>query len=233
MTIDWLPDPLRHKLVYLPALLDPASSPFLYMLFLILAAILAGLLLFFLSGFIYRELLDQQQKAYRLSLLVLPVMTALLLYQGGRWGAYSSFGLAVLASLYWHSKIKRPGELVLVAWAILGGAILALGFLLPLLSLTGLAFLYIFLVYRYRWHKARFTLLVRLEQSALDLVEGRLAGLQGRQTGRYYLAGLWELVYQVSLDQISQELLEELSDLAGVRQALVISRERIRRHRPD
>lgn len=232
MMTDWLPEKLKNKLLYLPALLEPADAPVWYFILLFSAAVLTGLLLFGLAGFIYRELAGPQELAYRLSLLALPLLAAILLCQAGQWGAYFTFGLALLASLYWQNKVRRKVQLPLLLWAALAGAGLALGFLVPVLFISGLAYLFVFLLYHYRWHKASFVLLVRLEKAALFAVEEKLAALQQRQSGRYYLAGLWELVYQVSLSQVSQELLDDLSGLAGVRQAVVISRAR-GRHWPD
>ena len=81
--------PLWTGLLFLPALVSPDQSPALYLILIMGASALAGVLVYSFSHFYYRDMTGMQTQPLTVSLLPATFLTTLIVYQAGQWPGLS------------------------------------------------------------------------------------------------------------------------------------------------
>lgn len=213
-------------LLFLPAIVSPEQSPVLYLILVLSASAVAGVMVWSFSHFYYRDMTGAQTQPLTVSLLPATFLTTLIIYQAGQWSGLSILMLSVLAIIHFRSSIHGTTDLLLVFWAVLSGLLIAIGFVLPVLLTNGLICLAGYFLVNRRLSQTQYRFIIRFEQAAQSRLEPVLKSLNGQEISRKEQDGVIDLVLEVSLREVSLPVVDRIAAMPGVHQATMITTNR-------
>ncbi len=215
--------PLWTGLLFLPALVSPDQSPALYLILIMGASALAGVLVYSFSYFYYRDMTGMQTQPLTISLLPVTFLTTLIVYQAGQWPGLSILMISALAIIHFRTAIHGTNDLLFVFWAVLSGVLIAIGFVLPVLLVNGLICLTGYFLVNRRLSRTQYRFIIRFEQAALSRLEPVLMNLNGQEISRKEQDGNIDLVLEVSLRDVSLSVVDRIAAMPGVQRATMIT----------
>ena len=207
----------------------PAAGPWLLRIgVLILLAGLASVVVYL--G--YRIYLYQVPIGYPLARALVPtgVLTALILSQSDSWPAVTVLMIAVLGFAYLYKAVEDYSGALFVFWMIVSGIFCGLGYPLQMLAVNLAILLGLALRLRVRMTQTRYLLLIRYDEAASPQLDTLLKSLNAVLVARRIEAKTIDLTLQVRLRDINLDIVDAISDIPGVYNALVVSREHDPKH---
>lgn len=199
----------------------PEQVIWLELLGLLLMSALAGLVIFGVCRYYYRDLTRRLPLAG--PLIPTSILATLLYYQNSLMPGMSVLLAAALAVIYFRPLIKSKIDFAFVSWAVLSGLLIAVGpgwpVLLADLLLAGIVLLLLYL----RERRQTYLLLIRYDKRIADQMMVRLRSMQGLVSSQKEQDGCIDLVMEVRLRHISLRQVEQIAAIDGVHSAVMVS----------
>ncbi len=200
------------------------SVPLLDMLLALVLAFLLGLFIFLVYQHSYSGVM--YSPSFGVTLVALSLITTLLILAVTSNVVLSLGMVGALSIVRFRAAVKEPMDIAFLFWAIAVGIVLAAG-LIPLAVLGSLFVGAVLLVFsRRRGGNSPYILVLRChspgaESAARDLVESRVRrlSLKSKSVG----PGETELNYEVRLRDGDAGFVDELGDMEGISQVVLVS----------
>lgn len=217
--------------VYLPNLVSPDERPALALAILLAAAALSGLFVSLFYRLYSQGLPETSSRPLLATLLPTALLSALVVYQAAEWPAMPLLLIALLAMLHFRTVIRQARDLLFVGAALAAGLLSGLGFAIPVLMASGLAFACGALILNRRLARQSYRFVIQCEPEALTRLEPLLQDLKGEAISRQETDGLIDLVLLVRLREASMSVVDQVTALPGVRKAVLIAADHAGRRR--
>lgn len=217
--------------VYLPNLVSPDERPALALAILLAAAALSGLFVSLFYRLYSQGLPETSSRPLLATLLPTALLSALVVYQAAEWPAMPLLLIALLAMLHFRTVIRQARDLLFVGAALAAGLLSGLGFAIPVLMASGLAFACGALILNRRLARQSYRFVIQCEPEALTRLEPLLQDLKGEAISRQETDGLIDLVILVRLREASMSVVDQVTALPGVRKAVLIAADHAGRRR--
>ena len=217
--------------VYLPNLVSPDKRPALALAILLAAAALSGLFVSLFYRLYSQGLPETSSRPLLATLLPTALLSALVVYQAAEWPAMPLLLIALLAMLHFRTVIRQARDLLFVGAALAAGLLSGLGFAIPVLMASGLAFACGALILNRRLARQSYRFVIQCEPEALTRLEPLLQDLKGEAISRQETDGLIDLVILVRLREASMSVVDQVTALPGVRKAILIAADHAGRRR--
>jgi len=217
--------------VYLPNLVSPDKRPALALAILLAAAALSGLFVSLFYRLYSQGLPETSSRPLLATLLPTALLSALVVYQAAEWPAMPLLLIALLAMLHFRTVIRQARDLLFVGAALAAGLLSGLGFAIPVLMASGLAFACGALILNRRLARQSYRFVIQCEPEALTRLEPLLQDLKGEAISRQETDGLIDLVLLVRLREASMSVVDQVTALPGVRKAVLIAADHAGRRR--
>jgi len=217
--------------VYLPNLVSPDKRPALALAILLAAAALSGLFVSLFYRLYSQGLPETSSRPLLATLLPTALLSALVVYQAAEWPAMPLLLIALLAMLHFRTVIRQARDLLFVGAALAAGLLSGLGFAIPVLMASGLAFACGALILNRRLARQSYRFVIQCEPEALTRLEPLLQDLKGEAISRQETDGLIDLVILVRLREASMSVVDQVTALPGVRKAVLIAADHAGRRR--
>ena len=209
--------------VYLPNLVSPDKRPALALAILLAAAALSGLFVSLFYRLYSQGLPETSSRPLLATLLPTALLSALVVYQAAEWPAMPLLLIALLAMLHFRTVIRQARDLLFVGAALAAGLLSGLGFAIPILMTSALAFACGALILNRRLARQSYRFVIQCEPEALTRLEPLLQDLKGEAISRQETDGLIDLVLLVRLREASMSVVDQVTALPGVRKAVLIA----------
>jgi len=217
--------------VYLPNLVSPDERPALALAILLAAAALSGLFVSLFYRLYSQGLPETSSRPLLATLLPTALLSALVVYQAAEWPAMPLLLIALLAMLHFRTVIRQARDLLFVGAALAAGLLSGLGFSIPVLIASGLAFACGALILNRRLARQSYRFVIQCEPEALKRLEPLFQDLKGEEISRQETDGLIDLVLLVRLREASMSVVDQVTALPGVRKAVLIAADHAGRRR--
>lgn len=217
--------------VYLPNLVSPDERPALALAILLAAAALSGLFVSLFYRLYSQGLPETSSRPLLATLLPTALLSALVVYQAAEWPAMPLLLIALLAMLHFRTVIRQTRDLLFVGAALAAGLLSGLGFAIPVLIASGLAFACGALILNRRLARQSYRFVIQCEPGALKRLEPLFQDLKGEEISRQETDGLIDLVLLVRLREASMSVVDQVTALPGVRKAVLIAADHAGRRR--
>ncbi len=213
--LDW------NTWIRLPSTLSREHAAWLDLILILLASAVGGIIIFAFCRYYYRGVpitsyLDT-------SLIPASVLSTLIFYQSSGWPALPVCLVAVLGFVHFRTVINDPIDVTFVFWTILSGLLIGAGFPLPVLLLDVLISLVGLIWTGRRSSRLVYLLIIRYEPRIGESLMKMLQPLHGKVRSQFERNGLIDLSVEVRLRYISLSLVDKITAMEGVHNAVMVS----------
>lgn len=197
---------------------------FLHMLENLFYAGLAAAMVFGLYRYFYRGLPRSDVMDY--SLMPASIMASFLFYQFGSWPALTIILVVVFSLIHFRTVIYEPIDALFIFWALISGIFTGIGLEWYIVLFNLFVMLAGMLLIRWRQTRLPYLLLVRYDMRINQLLLQKLEPLNGSVKEQSVLDGISEIKLELAASSIDLILIEEITHMEGVHQAMMLRAEK-------